>query len=283
MKKQFLQKLMLLLAIPLALLSCKKGNPAKPDKNDTTMPVAQFDWNGAQRINSEIQFVNKSRYADSYKWDFGDGQISTKANPDKIKYAGEGTYEILLTAIKGTRKAFYKQVIYIAPDNNPAPFFTFEFKDNKSTAPATVVFKNQSVNAQTYKWKINGTTYNEANPTHTFNQPGKYLVELTAINGNVQATYSDEVEVDVNTDPQAGFSLAYHPYPYTINEPIQFVNTSKNADAWDWTFGANGPAASTEQHPEVKFAVAGSYTVTLVAKKGTKQSAPKTITIKINP
>lgn len=274
---------MLLLVVPLIILSCKKNNVAKPDNIDDTMPVAWFDWNGAQRINSEIQFVNRSEYADSYKWDFGDGQTSTKAHPDKIKYTAEGAYEVLLTAVKGSRKTFYKQVIYIAANNEPAAFFTFDFKDKKSTAPATVVFKNQSVNALNYKWNVNGTIYYDKEPTHTFTQPGKYQVSLTAINGNEDAAYGNTIVVDANTDPQAGFVLTYHPYPYTINEAIQFVNTSKNADAWQWTFGTNGPAASAEEHPDVKFATAGNYTVTLVAKKGKKQSAPKSITIKINP
>lgn len=247
------------------------------------MPVAQFEWNGAQRINSEIQFVNKSQYADSYKWDFGDGQTSTKANPDKLKYAGEGTYEVLLTATKGNRKAFYKQVIYIAPDDKPAPFFTFEFKDNKSTAPATVIFKNQSVNMLNYKWNINGVISYDKNPKHIFTQPGKYQVSLSTVNSNYDVAYGNTIIIDANTDPQAGFVLAYHPYPYAVNEAIQFVNTSKNANAWQWTFGTNGPAASAEEHPEVKFTTAGNYTITLVAKKGDKLSAPKSITIKINP
>ncbi|OOQ58571.1 hypothetical protein BC343_07850 [Mucilaginibacter pedocola] len=268
----------------MALLSCKKDNGgAKPGTPNNTTPYADFSWSGELTINSDILFTNSSKNADSYKWDFGDGQTSTKANPDKIKYTGEGVYDVILTAIKGERRMVSKQTIYIAPDNNPAPFFTYTFKDGKDYSPATVVFKNQSVNAQSYKWAINGVNYYEASPTYTFPQPGEYLVSLTAINGDKQATYSDVVKVAANQNPQAAFVLNYHPYPYKVGEQIQLVNQSKNADSWEWEFGTNGPPASTDEHPEVTFIAAGNYAITLIAKKGALRSVPKTITLKINP
>ncbi len=47
--------------------------------------------------NAQAVFVNTSQYADSYLWDFGDGNLSTAENP--THYYGEaGTYTVSLTA-----------------------------------------------------------------------------------------------------------------------------------------------------------------------------------------
>ncbi|RYZ99220.1 MAG: hypothetical protein EOP47_17365 [Sphingobacteriaceae bacterium] len=268
----------------LLFFACKTNNGNQPGPGDNTVtPVAKFNWTGTQRINADIQFVNDSKNADSYKWDFGNGETSTKQTPDKIKYATESTYDVILTAIKGDRRAIYKQTLAIAADNLPLAHFSYTYKDQRTYIPATVTFNNESVNALSYKWVINGNNYYDTHPTVTFYKAGTFTVKLTGINGNEEATYTDEVTITANNNPQAGFVLAYHPFPYTVNEAIQLVNQSKNADAWEWTFGTNGPAPSTAEHPEIKFAVAGTYTIMLIAKKGNLTSAPKTINLKINP
>jgi len=268
--------------ISLTLFSCKNDNPV-PGNNSNVQPLSAFSYTGDQHINSEITFLNKSKNATGYKWDFGNGQTSDKETPPKVKYTAEGVYDVILTAINGNKRAVYKQTLLIAPDDNPKAHFSYAFKDQSTKTPAVVQFTNESVNGVTFKWLIDGQTSYEHDPKHTFNQAGAYTVSLTAIHGAQQHTYTDVVTVTANSDPQAGFVLAYHPYPYKVNEPIQFVNQSKNADAWEWTFGNNGPAPSTAEHPEVTFTTAGNYAVTLIAKKGTVKSAPKTITIKINP
>ncbi|RYD88068.1 MAG: PKD domain-containing protein, partial [Sphingobacteriales bacterium] len=157
------------------------------------------------------------------------------------------------------------------------------YKDQNTAAPAVVEFRDESANAVTYRWLIKNVTSTDKNATVTFTQAGTYPVSLTVSNAQGESTFTDTVTITPNSNPLAGFSLAFHPFPYTVNEAIQLVNTSKNSDAWEWTFGANGPAPSTEQHPEVKFTAAGDYTIKLIAKKGTLVSAPKSITIRINP
>ncbi|RVU01785.1 hypothetical protein EOD41_07455 [Mucilaginibacter limnophilus] len=269
----------------LAESACKKGGSSKPDpnKNEDVQPLAHFTWTGTQRVNAEITFANSSQYADSYKWNFGNGETSTQQIPGKVKYAQEGVYDVVLTAIKGELKSVYKQTLAIATDNKPLAHFSFTYKDNQTYAPAVVQFNNESVNGLQYEWEINGNIYHEPNPKVTFNQPGDYAVILTAINGDQQTVFTDTVNITANNNPVAKFALPYHPFPYTVNEPIQLVNLSKNADSWLWTFGTDGPPASTDEHPEVKFSKPGTYTIQLIAKKGTLQSAPRSINLKINP
>jgi PKD repeat protein len=284
---KYITQICYLLGIAMLLTSCKSKNDPKPEPDNTTAAtLADFTWTGTQEVNHEIQMVNSSKNADSYKWDFGNGVTSAKQTPDKITYATEGAYTVTLTATKGNNKSISTKTIVIAYYNLPIAHFSYSFKDKKSAAPATVRFKNESVNGGTYKWTIKGNDYYTPNPQDiTFNQPGNYMMTLlvTSENGDFQSMFSEVITVESNADPIASFALAYHPYPYQVNEPIQLVNKSQNADSWLWTFGTGGPAASTEEHPEVKFTAPGNYTITLVAKKGLLQSAPRSTTLKINP
>ncbi|RYY36706.1 MAG: hypothetical protein EOP46_05515 [Sphingobacteriaceae bacterium] len=268
----------------LAAGSCKKsGSKPQPDENTDVQPFARFTWGGTQRVNSDIQFVNVSKNADSFKWNFGNGETSTLETPAKVKYAEAGVYDVVLTAIKGNRKAVYKQLVAIAADNKPFAHFSFTYKDQQTYVPATVQFVNECVNAAEFEWEINGNIYRDAEPKVIFNQPGDYVVKLTAKNGDQESEFTATVEITANTNPIASFALEFHPFPYTVNEEIQLVNLSKNSDSWLWTFGNDGPPASTDEHPTVKFSKAGTYTIQLIAKKGTLQSAPRAINLKINP
>jgi PKD repeat protein len=271
------------LIVSAGLFSCKKDKKRTDIIVDETSPVAAFSWAGNQRIGTAMQFTNQSLYADSYKWNFGNGETSTRQTPDNVTYTAEGTYDVVLTAMKGQRKSVYKRTLLIMPDNKPAAHFSYTYKNGQTFAPATIILKNESVNGISSRWDAKGETYTQPDPELTFNTPGTYKIKLTAINGDRQAVYEEDVVITVNSNPLASFQVAYQPTPRRVNEPIQFVNQSKNADAWEWTFGTNGPAPSTDEHPEVKFTTAGNYAITLVAKKGALRSAPRTITIQIKP
>ncbi|MBX6361063.1 MAG: PKD domain-containing protein [Acidobacterium ailaaui] len=85
-------------------LSCKKeSHEIIPD------PFFSYTVSGF-----EVQFKNLSRFATSYKWDFGDGTTSTEAGPTHI-YPHKGKYVPTLTAIGSNGKeADASTVIYIA-------------------------------------------------------------------------------------------------------------------------------------------------------------------------
>ncbi len=57
-------------------------------------PVADFSW--AEAVGT-VSFVNTSKNADSYSWNFGDGKTSTEMSP-KYTYAKNGAYTVVLTA-----------------------------------------------------------------------------------------------------------------------------------------------------------------------------------------
>src|SRR5215217_3187615 len=267
------------------ILACKKNRNQEVRDVDEHTPFVDFNWVGTQSSPAEITFTNNTSFAQTYKWDFGNGQNSVMYIPNKVVYDQPGTYDVILTAWNGAKKSFAKKTLIIAPNTDPIALFSYRFKDQRSYAPATLILTNESVNADSYEWDINGSTTAQHTPQNvTFNQPGEYSVKLTAIKGVMRSpVYEEKVTVGANQDPVARFALNYHPFPYTVNEEIQLVNRSTNSDAYLWTFGPNGPAQTTDEHPVVKFVNAGRHTITLIAQKGDKTSEPRQITILINP
>lgn len=83
MKKFFLFASFVALVALLAT-SCKPKDPAK----------ARFDY---EADGLTVKFINASQNADTYAWEFGDGESSTEKDPTHT-YAGYGTYTVKLTA-----------------------------------------------------------------------------------------------------------------------------------------------------------------------------------------
>ena len=66
-------------------------------------PVADFAFLSDEEkpvAPAEVRFENQSSNAESYEWDFGDGQKSTEASPVH-KYEDSGNYLVKLKATKG--------------------------------------------------------------------------------------------------------------------------------------------------------------------------------------
>jgi len=58
-------------------------------------PVADFE---AGIASFQADFINQSKYATTFSWDFGDGTNSSQANPGHV-YQLPGIYPVSLTAI----------------------------------------------------------------------------------------------------------------------------------------------------------------------------------------
>ena len=81
-------------------------------------PVANFMVEGEDRVApASIQFSNQSTKAESYFWDFGDGNSSEESDPEH-KYVLSGNYLVTLQALKGKKKSIMEKEIHIdAPTN----------------------------------------------------------------------------------------------------------------------------------------------------------------------
>ena len=67
------------------------------DEKKAADPFASFQYEVSKDNALKVSFTNTSENAESYKWDFGDGETSTEENPVH-EYSEEGSYDVVLTA-----------------------------------------------------------------------------------------------------------------------------------------------------------------------------------------
>ena len=82
-----------ILASFFLLFSCTEDNDGE---NLYPQVVADFGY-ALDHLNSTVIFNNASTGADSFLWEFGDGNTSAEINPEH-QYAADGTYTVTLTA-----------------------------------------------------------------------------------------------------------------------------------------------------------------------------------------
>ena len=216
-------------------------------------PAAAFDGVINQMT---VTLTNNTTNANSYEWDFGDGETSTDANPSHI-YQQDGVYEVTLTASNDCGSVMVSEEFSIVT----MPAAGFSAAQTTGCEPFEVHFTNESSeNATMFAWEFPGGTpssSNEENPVVTYSVPGTYDVTLTVSNaaGNDVTTLSSFITVQAG--PTAGFSFAQN------DLQVDFSNTSDNAVSYFWDFGDG--ETSMEENPSHIYAGDDAYEVTLTA------------------
>lgn len=106
-----------------------------------------------------------------------------------------------------------KKEDFPVPPASTVPSFTYTV-DNSSVAPATVTFKNTSivpaeVGIVTYYWNFgDSTTSQEASPSHHYQLPGAYKVNLVAVT-SVSLEIKEYAKTIVIKDPNASGTPVY--------------------------------------------------------------------------
>ena len=217
------------------------------------------------------KFQDQSSYASSYKWEFGDGTVSTERNPVHI-YRNNGVYDVKLTVSSESgcvdsihNKAFIKAS---KPKGN---FFSPEAA---SCAPSYVTFKDQSVNASSWYWDFGDSAYSQNNnPSHIYNLPGYYTVKVIVYNdGGCTDTFIRQNYVHV-LGPVSAFNASKN--KGCPDTKIEFTDKSKDAVSWSWNFGDGD--TSNLISPSHIYHNPGSYTVTLITHDKTGCSSATTL------
>jgi len=245
------------------------------------LPAAAFVFTlSAESAPSIAVFKNTSSNASEWRWNFGDPSsgnqnVSTEANPAH-KYENPGKYEVTLTATDPASKKSSKTSSVITVAEPPkAPVAGFKIENNNKIGPVTVIFTNTSTDSNRFSWDFGDpgsgqqNVSDERSPVHTYTNPGRYAVNLKAVNSKTGESHSfiDYVIVaEPGKSPVAGFSIEnnHAESPATI----KFKNTSANADVFSWDFGDQSSGAqnrSTEADPSHNYSQPGKYQVVLTA------------------
>ena len=133
--------------------------------------------------------------------------------------------------------------------------FTYEVDDET----LTVSFFDQSIgNSIEYFWVFDdGTTSTEANPVHTYSDPGIYDVTLTIFSQEPECTSITYEQIQVGDIPcQAMFDY------YKVDYTVYFGDESQgNPTSWFWSFGDG--STSTLQNPIHTYTDFGPFEVLL--------------------
>lgn len=193
---------LLLTTIVAVVTSCKSKNDPNPA---SVMPLADFSYSTSE-LN--VSFVNNSKNATSFEWDFGDNSSSITKNPTHT-YSRSGTYIVTLTAYNRDNK--FDKYTHTINVSYKRPIAAFSFKVEQ---PMTVILTNKSTDATSYLWDFgDGQTSTEKSPSHRYSKIGIYPITLTATRGDQSSSKSTHVTIEKPTHIYIkGFQFGKVPY-----------------------------------------------------------------------
>jgi PKD repeat protein len=231
-------------------------NPPPPVVSFTASPT-----NGLAPLT--VNFANSSSGATNYSWNFGDGNLSSAANPAHT-YTNAGTYTVKLTAVGAGGTNSLTRANYIVVTNPPPPAVSFTGGPTSGSVPLTVTFTNASTGATNYSWDFgDGKSSGAINPSNTYTNAGTYSVTLTAIGAGGTNSLMLTNYVTVTNLPPPAVNFSGGPTNGAAPLTVHFTNSSGGATNYSWTFGDGN--ASVAVNPVNIYTNAGTYSVALTA------------------
>jgi len=230
----------------------------------TIFPRASLDFKvNDVFLGEESSFINNSTISTgnlTYEWRFDDGQSSILPNP-KHTYKTSGTFAVKL--ISTSSYGLCKDTIvknHVVNDQTKA-----DFAVNNVCLYDSAAFDNLSKIAfgtLTYVWDFgDGGSSKEVNPKHIYENPGTYLVKLTATS-NLGSVSSATNLLTIYPLPTAKF-VAPDVCDKFIANYSNLSSISGGSLTYNWDFGDG--SVSEEELPTHLYAQDGTYKVQLVA------------------
>ena len=241
---------------------CVVNNPCVTDffsapATLTMVPGPQANFSFTSLGGGTFEFTNSSEFANSFEWDFGDGNFSNEENPT-YTYTDFGAYIVTLTAAGDCGTDVFTQQITVTTAPNAA--FTVDMQIG--CVPLTVQFQDlSSDNTESWQWSFPGgdpAISNEQNPVVTYTQKGTYAVTLIVSNVEGSDTLTNLQAVIAKDIPSVNFDFAI------TDLMVEFTNLSVNAaGGYVWNFGDG--ETSTAINPVHTYLTQGFFVVTLTA------------------
>ena len=230
-------------------------------------PTAAFNADALSGCEPlDAAFTSTSTAGTDLSWNFGDG---TSATGSTVNHTFDGidsntAFDVTLTA---THPLGCADVATATVDVFAAAEYALNLSTDSVCSPLELTMP-EIADAQNFTWNFgDGTTSNEATPTHTWFNASTGLMTATV---TLEAETADgcagtsQATVNIKPQPVANFMVAND----EGCDPLvsQFNNYSVLADSYDWDFGDG--TTGHEEHPTHAFAANGATTtfaVTLTA------------------
>jgi PKD repeat protein len=194
-----------------------------------------------------------------YQWDYGDGNTAVGASAIHT-YEMAGTYYVQLIGTDGN--GCQDTATFTPIQAYPLPVADFiPEKDQQCGLPQVVSFENLSSGAQGYQWTLGpDIETNLTSPVYSYPEAGPTTIQLIAQN-TFGCVDTSTQQIHIYAQPQVDFELPSEEgcTPLTVN----FVNLTQDATHFLWQFGDG--RTSTEENPQITYAEAGDYPVSLIA------------------
>jgi len=203
----------------------------------------------------------------TYAWTFGDGGTSTEGTPTHT-YAKAGNYSATLkvTDSRGRNGTSNALTVRVTASVNPIARISASVESGRG--PLNVEFTSimeGGTPPYEYLWNFgDGSTSTEANPSHTYADPGMYVVWLEVTDSASKTNRSTELTITVESDTTMEVVIAASNVTGTVPMTVSFNSTILNGTApffYRWSFGDG--VNSTQANPTHTYEKAGTYKVTL--------------------
>jgi PKD repeat protein len=216
-------------------------DPVEPDANE----LVQFEAT-VNPTTPEVDFVQ-------VVWDFGDGTVEiynscpppffTTCLAYPYAYSSDGWYDVSVTVETATESAVASERIKVGdPISLPVASFTASPSSPNVLENTALVFDGSCVGTCSWSWDFgDGGSSVSQNPTHSWEAPNTYTVELTVTNDAGSDTNTGSITV----------TNCWEPTPPTqsgicYGQPI--VLTAAAGGAWLWSTGSTNRSV-TVSHP----------------------------------
>ena len=234
-------------------------------------PIAIF--NVASNCSNKYTrtFTDQSIGADSWSWNFGDGNTSSSQNPVHT-YASIGTFTVTLTVVNFSTGCDYTKTSVVTIADEQAMFTATLVqlcKNNSTSFTATSIQTNSAI--VNYEWDFDDGTgpISGNNVSHVFVNAGQYDIRLiiTDVNG-CKDTLIRPNYITVN-GPTAGFNPAVP--GSCLNAAVTFNDLSVTDGThaitnWYWNYGDGISDTLTSPPFQHLYSGSGVYNVSLIVQ-----------------
>ncbi|MCP3930272.1 MAG: PKD domain-containing protein [Bacteroidetes bacterium] len=217
--------------------------------------------------NILFQDASVSNYPLTQSWDFGNGQTGLGATVAAAFDKGNYTVQLVVSTPYGCADTVSRNFELVGPKG--------DFVMDKN-----VVCKNEAITFQladasdvsSFSWVFgDGEIAENVNPvTHayTFHPPsGRTVAKLILTGEDGACTFTVEKEVFIHQVIADFLRNDGVDTSICVTLPMDFTNTSQNADIFNWSFGDN--TFSTQENPAHSYQATGTYIVELAIQNST--------------